>query len=335
MDTEINREQKQVMELVVSSWIGKLLFTAIHLGIPDMLSAGDLHIDTLAEKCGTDPDRISRMMKALASTGFFSEKRENSFSHSPLSRMITSPAMGPMVGMLLSPWHSAAWDMLPRALETGESGFRLARGKDAFTWLRDNPGEGEIYQQANGRKAAMISERLAVTCSFREGERLVDIGGGYGHLLIGLLKSDRTLRGVVADLPPVIQRAGEVIKSAGLDERCRTVECDFFREVPEGGDTYILSNILHDWEDEKAKIILENCRKVMTRGSRLLVLEMILPGDSRPSFSKLMDIEVMVMGNGRERNREEFRELLSGSGFKVESILPLDGDTFTIESGIV
>ncbi len=332
MDTKKEKLQQQLMQLIVSNWISRLVFTAIYLGIPDLLSGDPFTIEKIAKECRCQPEQLYRMMRALAEAGFFTENRDRSFTHSPLSKMLRSDTMGPIVRMFLDRWHNAAWDMLPRAVVTGECGFRSAHGKDAFTWFKENPEEGDIYQQANSLKAAILSEKLAGSYSFRDGETIIDIGGGYGNILIGLLDSNKTLKGIIADLPPVIKRAETFIKKHGLHERCRAVECDFFHEVPAGGDTIILCNILHDWDDEKAGLILENCRKAMKRGSKLLVLEMILPADRRPSFSQLMDIEVMVMGNGRERSEEEFRILLHKAGFSLRTIIPLGGETFLIES---
>jgi hypothetical protein len=335
MDRKIKEPEQNIMQLVASNWISRLVYTAVYLQIPDILSAGEISIDVIAGKCGAKPDYLYRVMKALAGAGFFIEKRDKHFANTPLSQMISSRTMGPIVRMLLSPWHNAAWDMLPRAVETGKEGFTFAMGKDAFTWLKENHEEGDIYQRANGLKASLLSEKLAETCNFREGETLIDIGGGYGNLLTGLLSSHTTLKGIIADLPHVAAEAHTLIESRGLSERCRAVDCDFFHEVPGGGDTYILCNILHDWDDEKAGIILTNCSKAMKSGSKLLVLEMLLPAESRPSFSQLMDIEVMIMGNGRERNKEEFRKLFEKTGFSLQTTIPLDGETFLLESTAV
>lgn len=332
MDTKMKNLQQQILRLIVSNWISRLVFTAVYLGIPDLLSGDPVPMEKIAEDCECQPDQLYRVMRALAGAGFFIENKNKHFSHSPLSEMISSNTMGPIIRMFLAPWHNAAWDMLPRAVETGEPGFRFAHGKDAFTWFNDNPDEEDIFQQANSLKAAGLSEKLAKSCSFGDGETIIDIGGGYGNILIGLLNSNKTLKGIVADLPPVVKRAEAFIKKNGLHERCRAVECDFFHEVPAGGDTIILCNILHDWNDEKAGLILENCRRAMKSGSKLLVMEMILPADGRASFAQLMDIEVMVMGNGRERSEEEFRMLLHKAGFSFRSINPLDGETFLIES---
>lgn len=142
-------------------------------------------------------------------------------------------------------------------------------------------------------------------------------------LMIVLLKAYPHLKGIVADLPFVIKTAKRQIADNNLEKRCTVIECDFFKAIPSGCDAYILSNILHDWDDEKCTIMLKNCHAAMKKGAALLILESIIPEGNEPSIAKLLDLEVMVMGGGKERTLEEFLFLFRKTGFTLNRIIPI------------
>jgi hypothetical protein len=139
------------------------------------------------------------------------------------------------------------------------------------------------------------------------------------------------MSGIVADLPSVVKKAKDIIQQQGFADRCDLMECDFFEEIPSGSDAYLLSNILHDWPDEKCQIILKNCRQAMKTDSRLLVVEMIIPPGNEPSIAKLLDLEMMVTTGGRERTEPEFSDLFETSGFRLEQLIATDGNVFILE----
>lgn len=142
---------------------------------------------------------------------------------------------------------------------------------------------------------------------------LIDVGGGLGALMMEILAANSSLKGIVADTPPVVQKTNEVIKARGIEERCQAVRCAFFKKIPTGGEAYLLSNILHDWSDEQCRIILKNCKRAMKKESRLLVIEML------------------VITGGRERTETEFKDLFESSGFKLSRIITTKEDICIIE----
>ena len=151
-------------------------------------------------------------------------------------------------------------------------------------------------------------------------------------LMAEILIANPLMKGVVADIPSVIQEARKIIQSQGLEDRCEAVECDFFKKIPSGSDAYFMSNILHDWSDKQCQIILTNCHRAMKPESILLVVEMVVPPGNLPSIAKLLDLEMLVTTGGRERTEKEFKTLLESSGFKLsrtiatkESICIIEG----------
>ena len=140
------------------------------------------------------------------------------------------------------------------------------------------------------------------------------------------------MHGIVADIWSVAEQAKKEIQARGLDDRCTVVECDFFTEIPAGSDAYLISHILHDWNDAQCQTILNNCHKAIQSGSRLLIVEAVIPAGNEFSIGKLLDLEVFVMGGGRERTQAEFRDLLESCGFQLSQIVPTEESISVIEA---
>jgi hypothetical protein len=139
------------------------------------------------------------------------------------------------------------------------------------------------------------------------------------------------MRGVLFDLPHVVERARPRLEAAGVAGRCRVKGGDFFKEAPGGADAYMLGYILHDWDDAKAGLILDNLRRAMPAGARLVVVEYVLPAGDEPSFGKLNDLNMMVMLGGLERTEAEYRRLFADHGFRLNRVVPTSGDVSVIE----
>jgi hypothetical protein len=152
--------------------------------------------------------------------------------------------------------------------------------------------------------------------------RAADIGGGQGAFIRRLLKSNPRMRGILFDSPSVIESAKPLIEAAGLESRCRAIAGDFFESVPRGTDTYILKNVLHDWDDESAVRILKNCRRAMDDSGKILVMESLLPASDEVSFASLLDLNMLVMSGGQERTEAEFGRLFKASGFCLTRVVP-------------
>jgi hypothetical protein len=192
----------------------------------------------------------------------------------------------------------------------------------AFEWFGKNPEAARIFNEANSYKARSTHRAVVDVFDFTTISELTDVGGGLGGLMIEILKANPALRGTIAELPHVVAGLGTVIEENGLTDRLKAVECDFFARVPVGADAYLLSHVLHDWPDTECGIILGNCRDAAGPGGRLLIVEYIIPPRNTFSVAKLLDLEVLLMGGGRERTEEEFRDLLEVSGFALERTRP-------------
>jgi 16S rRNA G1207 methylase RsmC len=160
---------------------------------------------------------------------------------------------------------------------------------------------------------------------------VVDVGAGHGTLVASILESRPSLGAVVFDLPSVVDGAREWLTERGVGDRCQFVGGDFFDALPEGGDVYALSHIVHDWDDEKAIRLLRRCREAMSHDGRLAVCEMVVPTGAEPHFSKLLDLEMLVNTGGQERTLEEYERLYAAAGFELTRVVPTPTPVSVIE----
>lgn len=163
---------------------------------------------------------------------------------------------------------------------------------------------------------------MAAAYDFTKVGTVVDVGGGQGGMIAAILAANPLARGVLFDLPHVSSMARQNLETAGLSARCCTEAGDFFKEVPSGGDIYLLRKVIHDWDDEQARHILRTCRSAMTKDSRLLLLEMMVPEGNTPAYAKLLDLLMPVYAGGRERTEAEYRDLLVSAGLSVSRVVP-------------
>lgn len=326
MNQKVSPPEQQMMHFILGKWISKPIYVAAKLGIADMLTKGAKNIEELAEMTTAMADPLYRMMRALASVGIFVETKYRVFKNTPLSECLTKGRLKSAALMFESDWHNNIWDNLLYSIQTGKPAFEKVFGKPAFEWFENNPKQAKVFNEANSFKSVFSHRIIVERYDFSNINTLTDVGGGFGGLMIEILNANSHMKGRVAELPEIVPRIIENIKENKLENRMRAVKCDFFKAIPGDSDAYLLSHILHDWPDEKCIRILDNCRKVIDSKGKLIIIEGIIPPDNEFSISKLLDLEVLLMGGGRERTEDEFEELLRRSGFKLSEVIHADGD---------
>jgi hypothetical protein len=317
------------MKYIVGKWISKPIYAAAELGIADLLAGGPMSAAELAENCGAHERSLYRMMRALASIGIFHERGDGAFELTPMAELLRSDAMAPIARTFNAPWNDEAWMYYLDGVRTGKTPFRTAHGRPLFRWLEDHPHEEAMLMEANAIKAAASHRAILDAYDFSGFQTLVDVGGGDGTLAAHILGAHPGMTGIVADTPSVIKKARDLIRSVGLEHRCTAVACDFFESIPQGGDAYLMSNILHDWDDERCTRILRTCISAQRPGSRLLVVESVVPAGNEPSIAKLLDLEMFVVTGGMERTESEYRTLLESAGYVYSDIVQT-GDGLSI-----
>jgi hypothetical protein len=278
------------------------------LGIPQALAGGPKPVTELAKDAGADPDTLHRLLRALASDGIFAEEEPGTFRNTDVSEQLLRSGWGAFAHFFGGPWHQAAG-----ALDaSGKASFPDLYGNDFWSWLAAHPDERALFDIAMEQGKDQRAERLD-RVEWRDGDTVVDVGGGNGSLLAALLGRQPGLRGTVFDLPETVRDENV------LGDRIQFVEGSFFERVPEG-DVYLLSTILHDWDDESAAAILRTIRAGARPDARLILLEAVVPVGNEPGGGKWLDLLMLALFAGRERNESQWRTLLDETGFEPVSI---------------
>ena len=237
--------------------------------------------------------------------------------------------------LVLGEEHYQAWGDLMHTIQTGETAFNNVFGIGVFQYEAQHPEHARIFDEAMANLIGVYNSAVLASYSFSSIEKLIDVGGGDGSLLIAVLQAKPQMKGMLFELPHVTDKAKQRITKTGLSGRCEVVAGDAFVSVPNGGDAYILSRVINSFDNERALIILRNCRRASTKKSKLLLVERVLPDRVEHSFAAqgpvLSDLNMMVMSGGRERTAEEHRALLEASGFAPTKIIPTHSEVSVIE----
>jgi O-methyltransferase domain len=227
--------------------------------------------------------------------------------------------------MSLARWvRRRSWDDLLYSVRTGEIAFPRVHGVEIFDYLCQHPDAAEVFQQAMTANTTRSGAAITQIYDFTGAKRIVDVGGGHGLFLATVLRAYPALRGVLFDQPEVVESASINLAAADVADRCEVVGGDFFAEVPQGGDLYLLRQIIHDWDDARATLILANCLRAMPPTGKVLVVEGVVSEDYQQSLPVLqLDLEMLVNYGGRQRTKEEYSALFAAAGLQLGKVIPL------------
>jgi SAM-dependent methyltransferase len=327
-------------QLAIGHYVSRALHLAAKLGVADELAAGPRTAAALAAATGTDAAALRRVLRLLVSAGVFSEGGDGAFALTPLGEALRSDVPGSARAMVLlfaGIGIQDAWKELEYCVRTGQPAFRK-QSPDGDAFSSFDPEQAAIFDAAMATFAPQSAAAIAAAYDFSRFARVVDVGGGNGAILIGLLGAHPKLHGVVFDRPQVAEGARRRIAEAGLAERCEFVAGDFFASVPAGADAYLAKHVIHDWDDAKATAILRSIRRAMKPGARLLLAEGVYPphvDTSLPSRGAAAnDVNMLVSTGGRQRSEDEFRALYDAAGFALEKIVPTASPAICLVEGV-
>jgi hypothetical protein len=334
-DSETSRAPQAMLRMITGSWIAQAIFVAAKLGVADLIRDEPKSPDSLAEATGTHPRALYRVLRALASVGIFSEGSDGRFSLTPSAELLRSDWPGslrPFAVMMGSEWVWRSWGEILHSVRTEEPAFDQIYGAPVFDYYAKTPEAARIGLE--GLTSRSTSENAAVVAAydFSWAKTIIDIGGGQGSLLATILARNPNSKGVLFEMPHVIELSSSTFEQAGVAERCSIVGGDFFASIPSGGDVYILKKVIHDWDDERARSILLTCRAAIPARGRLLLIELVVPTGNQPSFAKLLDLLMLVYPGGRERTEVEHGVLLASANFKLERVLPTSSSVSIVEA---
>jgi hypothetical protein len=314
---------QRLMEMIQGYWVSQIVATVARLGIADLLAERPRTCEELVEATGANPDALRRLLRGSATIGLLDELEPGRYVLTPVGAYLRSGdgGMRNFAIALTAPGLYRPVERLFDAVMTGRPTVEAALGTSIWEYYDRNPAEGSSFARAMRDISVVQSGHVVSRYPVGGFERIVDVGGGQGVLLSRMLRSAPAVRGVLFDLPDVIDEARELLWRPELAGRVELVAGDFFQSVPEGGDLYVLKHVLHDWDDERATQILTNCHRAARPDSVLLVVETLLPGGPGPARIHLLDVHMLVHG-GRERSRDEYDVLLRASGYRLERIIP-------------
>lgn len=326
--------QAALTQMLYGPLIQQCICVAAKLGIADLLAEKPQTAEDLASRIGAHAPSLYRLLRALASLGLFAENPDHAFEITPIAALLrcdTPNSMRDFAIFMGEDWLWRVFNEMLHSVKTGSTACKKVHGLEVWEFLARNPEPAEVFNRAMTSFSLMAVPPILESYDFSEVSTLVDIGGGQGILLAGILKENPRLKGVLFDLPSVIEKGGELLEKEGLADRVELVSGDFFQSVPEGADIYMMKLIIHDWDDECSVAILQNIGSAITEHGKVLIIERVIPEGNEPSLSKIQDIEMMIGPAGKERTEDEYRTLLERSGFRMTRVIPTQSPLSVIE----
>jgi hypothetical protein len=324
-------------ERFTSFWVLSAVRVAAELDIAGILKKGPLTLEQLAQRTGSDKEALFRMMRALSSEGIFIRTKKGLYNNTSLSGVLTN-GKGSLRYMFIQHLGTLNWEIfndLSYSIRTGESAFSKVHGMTIYDYLSQHPQESALFDRSMTNLSEISIEPVLSAVDFSNYPVIADIGGGEGLFLSSILYKHKKSRGILFDLPEGLANAQAILDKFDVAGRVQVIQGSFFATAPAGADVYLLKNVIHNWSFEESVTILRNIRNVMPSNGKILVLEMIVDEENHASFSKLIDLQMMVfMDKGKERTLKEFESLLNEAGLRLNRVIPTIAPISIMEAGI-
>ena len=313
-----------LMQMLWGFKVSQALHVAAKLAVFDLIRDEPKTVSEIARATATHELALRRLLRFLTTVDILVEDERGRFSATPRGALLRSdhPESARSLAIMYGePFFWRSWGDLYETVKSGEPGFEHVYGSTFFDYLARNGEGAAIFNAAMTNASSIDLPGILSSYDFSTFEKIVDVAGGHGALLRGILEICPHAKGVLCDLPAVLSGATEITRSRVAD-RCDLIAADMFQAVPPGGDAYILKRILHDWSDAESIRILQNCRRAIAASGKLLVIEVVVQRPNQPDVAKLLDLDMLVLLHGRERTEEEFRELFAAAGFRLTRVIP-------------
>lgn len=310
-----------LFQMATAYWVSQAIYVAAKLGIADLLASGPQSSAALATATRSDERSLFRLLRALSSIGVLAQKGKDQFALSRLAEPLRSDIPGSLRAIVITMGeiHYQACGELIHSVRTGRPAFNQVFGANLFDYLQRTPTASESFDRGMTNLSSLLAHAVLLAYDFSGISSIIDVGGGEGELLRRILALNPEMTGIVFDLPNAIHSSNSALTDG---TRCSHVAGNFFESVPEGADAYLLCGVVHDWDDDRALTVLRKCRKAMPSNAKVLIVDMIVPEAASPSFSKLLDLNMMAMTGGRERTKAEFHALLDAADYRLTRIIP-------------
>jgi SAM-dependent methyltransferase len=313
--------REQLLDLLWGFIRTQALAAVAALGIADLVSEEPTDVEELARRAGAHAPSLYRLLRALSMYGVFAEAGPRCFVRTPLSDGLRTdaPQSARWSAILAGSDYYQGWSEALHSFRTGKPGFDRAFGLPYFDYLQQNAEASAVFNRAMG---AGTQGRLValVAYDWSSVRHVVDLGGGNGTALAAVLAANPQLTGSIFELEAALPAARTVMDRHGVASRCNFVAGNFLVDDLPPADAYLLSQILHDWDDRQAATILRNCKRSLQPDGRLLILDSVLAAGPTPDPRKLFDLHMLVLLGGKERTETEWTDLLSSEGFSLHEI---------------
>ncbi|HVP43557.1 MAG TPA: methyltransferase [Terriglobales bacterium] len=332
--------QQRLMQAANGFVLSACLHVAARLNIADRLAGGPRPVKALAAETESNADALYRVLRALVSIGIFSEPQPRIIALSPAAELLRSDVAGNVHDLVLwgaNPFLMHVTSDLLHSVQTGKPAVEHLYGKPAFECFASMPEVSYAFNEGMTAISADLAPAVLEAYDFSGVGTLMDVAGGHGYFLCQALRRYPQMKGILLDQPSVVEGAKCVLCEMRVEERCQPIGGDFFEHIPAGADAYFMQHIIHDWKDELALKILGNVRQALAGRphGRLILVDMVMPEDSRPHPAKLLDLLMLMFPGGRERTEAEWRDLLATAGFTITRIVPTKAPDSVIEAAIV
>ena len=317
----------RLLQLMTGAWRTQAIAVAAELRLADHIAGQpQATVEQLASATATDPDSLGRLVRYLAGLGIV-ERSHASVRLTELGELLrtdASPSLHALAVLYGGPFYES-FGGLAHSVRTGGAAFDRLFGQHHFEYFAERPQLAGLFDRAMASSASIFG-RIADVVDLSAASVVVDVAGGNGELLAQILPITPHLRGVLLERPHALEAARAKLQAVGCADRCQLITGDFTTAVPSDGDVYILSRVLHDWDEQQCRLILKRCAEAMSPNAQLLILERLLPEDDSPSLAAAWDVHMLCNVGGRERAAGHYRRLLRESGFMLtgQHRLPLE-----------
>ncbi len=318
----------RLLRLLGGKWIASAIATAATLGLAEALAPGPATVEALARELACDEGALARLLAVLHAEGLVELGRDRTYALTPLGALLRRGEMGELSAFVGAPFAWDPWSSLARSVRTGQAAFEAHHGESLFSYLDEHPDDAALYHAAIDAFTRREARALAERFDFGSVERLADVGGGRGTLLVEVLARYPHMKGVLLERPAAVDAARRAFVAAGIEDRCEAIVGDFFEAVPQDVDACVIKHVLHNWDDARAIQLLRGCAEAVGPGRPVLVVEgLLLPG-GRADMTRLLDLEMLALcGPGRERTKPEMRKLFAAAGLRLVRTEDLAGTT--------
>lgn len=327
-------QQTALFKMIRGFEVSQALYAAAKLAVFDILADGPKTSSEIASAAGAHEPSLRRLLRFLTAVDILLEDNSGRFAATEMGELLRADhpqSVRAWALMFGAAFFWRPWGQLYETILTGLPAFNRVYGEPEFSFLSHNPDEATAFNAAMTSGTSGLLTDLLDACDLSGLTRIVDVGGGQGALLRGILERYPRAKGVLCEMPSVAAQARE-LRGSAVEKRCEFAGGDMFQSVPLGGDAYILKWIIHDWNDAEAIQILRNCRQAISDKGKIMLVERIIGPSNQPDPAKWSDLMMLVMLTGRERTEPEYRELYAAAGFKLTRVIP--AGEFSIIEGI-